>query len=167
MTTTMSDLAVAVARLQEARKMITAAHDAAAFEGQKVEFLSKLFDATNAMIVAQEERSALLERIRNLEKQNEQLKAWVAEKEKYELVALAPHVNALALKESMHKGEPPHYLCANCFDSGKKIGLHKREYGYDDKYICNSCNQELLVKARKPVQRSALPSRNRFGDSGG
>jgi hypothetical protein len=76
MTKGMSDLAIAVARLTEARQWITESRDAAIFEERRIEFLSKLLDANNAMIAAQEERSAILEHVRKLKKNVERLQDW-------------------------------------------------------------------------------------------
>ena len=52
-----------------------------AFEGEFLEFQSKVIDANNAVWRIQEERTALLERIRELEKQVAQFEAWESEKQ--------------------------------------------------------------------------------------
>lgn len=125
----MSALAVAVARLQEARQSATAFQDAATFQERRIEFLGKLLDANNAMLSAQEERSALLDRIRDLENKIERHEDWKATEQRYDLVSLAPNVVARAPKESMRGSEAPHYLCANCFATKKISHLNQTSHG--------------------------------------
>jgi hypothetical protein len=155
----MSDLAVAVARLQEARQTITEFRDAAEFQERRIEFLGKLLDATNAMLSAQEERSALLDRARQLEKEVERLEGWEAKKERYELISLAPNVVARAPKQGMEGSEAPHYLCANCFAANKEMYLQKVVSGqYWDRYNCKECGDLSVDKGNPP-----MPSTSRRG----
>ncbi|MGH6847317.1 MAG: hypothetical protein ACREC0_07730 [Methylocella sp.] len=67
------------------------------------------------ILAAKVEQSELIERNSELEKELAILKAWDAEKERYELVQIAPGVVAYAQKESVCDHEPFHYLCANCY----------------------------------------------------
>jgi hypothetical protein len=66
-----------------------------------IEFQSKIIDANNAAFAAQEERSALLERIYELEKQVADFEAWEREKEKYELKELNAGAPAYLPKPGM------------------------------------------------------------------
>jgi hypothetical protein len=75
--------------------------DSAAFQGKLIEFQSKIIDANNAAFAAQEERSALLERIYELEKQVADFEAWEREKEKYELKELNAGAPAYLPKPGM------------------------------------------------------------------
>ena len=50
--------------------------DTAAFQGKLLEFQSKLIDANNSAFAAQDERSTMLQRISELEKEVTSLKAW-------------------------------------------------------------------------------------------
>ena len=157
----MSDLAVAVVKLKAAKDIaesMVGLRDAAAFQQKQIEFQSKLLDANNAAFAAQEERAAMLERVRELEKEITRLEAWEADKQRYELISLAPNTVAYAPKETMRGTEPPHYLCANCFTNEKKSFLQQHVRGENfNKYICNSCKEELRITKGTPLQRSALP----------
>ena len=147
----MSDLAVAVAKLKAAKDIAESINDTAASQQRQSEFISKLLDAYGALFKAKEERSALLQRIREFESID-------VEKQRYELVSLAPHVVAFALKQDVRSNEPPHYLCANCFYAGRISFLQQHTSGqYWDKYACNTCKEELSVDKGAPRQGSALP----------
>lgn len=145
----MGAIAAALSSLKAAKDIaesMIGLRDAAAFQGKLIEFQSKIIDANNAAFAAQDERSALLERIRELEKEVADFKAWEAEKQRYQLVAIAPNVVAYAIKESMRNSEPPHYICANCYNAGKKSYLNQITQGSRvDIYHCNSCGEKLNV----------------------
>ena len=71
------------------------------------EFQSKIIDANNAVFAAQEERSSMLERIRELEKQVADFEEWKTKKEKYELKAVMPSAFAYMLKPEARGTAPP------------------------------------------------------------
>ena len=83
-----SAIASALSSLKAAKDIAEAMislRDTATFQAKLIEFQGKLIDANNAAFAAQDERTALLERIRDLEKQVTDLKAWDTEKQCYEL----------------------------------------------------------------------------------
>src|SRR5467141_3021959 len=83
-----SAFASALASLKAAKDIAEAMiglRDAQAFQAKLLEFQSKLIDANNAAFAAQDERVALLERVHALEKELASLKAWEADKARYEL----------------------------------------------------------------------------------
>lgn len=53
------------------------------------------------------------------------MKDWEGEKNRYALVTIWEGAVAYALKESMSMGEPPHWLCTNCYQDGKKAILNE------------------------------------------
>jgi hypothetical protein len=153
----MSDLAVAVARLQEARQSINELRDAGSFQERRIEFFNKLADVTNAVLAAQEERATLLDRIRDLEREIERQEDWKAKEQRYELVSLAPNVVARAPKQGMQATETPHYLCANCFAAKKESYLQQTLHGpYYHRYKCNGCGEELSYDTGAPRQTHVI-----------
>ena len=60
--------------------------------------------------IAQEAQSTLVSRVGELENEVDRLKAWEADKARYELAEIGSGVVALAIKEAMRNGEPPHYI---------------------------------------------------------
>lgn len=158
-----SAIAIALSSLKAAKDVaesMIGLRDAAAFQGKLIEFQSKLIDANNATFAAQDERAAMLDRIRKLEKEVADFKAWETEKQRYQLVAIATNVFAYTVTETMRGPEPPHYVCANCFEQRKKSFLQQYVRNeYMDKYRCNECKEDLT--ARKSSTAGPTFSRTR------
>lgn len=114
--------------------------DAQAIQAKTIEFQSAIIDAQNSILSAQQERSALLERIGDLEKEMTSLKAWETEKERYELKQLSPGTLAYVIKENVRQGEPVHCICGRCYEDGKKSILHVAKGLYGQVHIrCPRC----------------------------
>ena len=103
------------------------------------------------ILAAREAQSALLDQVSELEKEVARLKAWEAEKERYELKALRdgdePPI-AYALKEAMAGTEYPHWICATCYQQNKKSLLQpeSRDPGRCLVYVCHECGTDLYVQ---------------------
>ncbi len=80
------------------------------FELQRV-----ILAAHQSALTAQEAQSALSQRIRDLEKKITDFETWDSEKERYHLIKDGA-VFAYALKEDTKETEPPHLLCAKCYE---------------------------------------------------
>ncbi|HMG78023.1 MAG TPA: hypothetical protein VK591_05025 [Xanthobacteraceae bacterium] len=77
-------------------------------------------DLGEQIIAAQTRYATAVEQIRELEEKLRGLETWKREKERYELKALRVDVFAFMLKPNERGSEPPHWLCANCYEDGKK-----------------------------------------------
>src|SRR5581483_6141929 len=62
------------------------------------------------ILAAQSTQSALIERVNDLEREVAQLKAWDADKARYQLKRIQTGVTVYALKDGVEGGEEPHYL---------------------------------------------------------
>jgi hypothetical protein len=113
------------------------------------------------IFAAQSRYSEAIERIRDLEKELSKFETWEAEKQRYELKEVAPGAFAYLPKESMRGAEPPHWLCANCYQAGKKRLL--QAHRGDASFIYHKC-QECSGEIRVPKPPS--PSRQAFADTG-
>ena len=140
-----SAIAAAVSALNGAKDISQAMiglRDSAAFQSKLIEFQSKLIDANSATFAAQDERAALLKRIGQLEEEVAAFKAWEADKNRYELEDLYTGLFAYIPKKGMENGEPPHALCANCFQRKTKSILQSN--GSHDvhhhEWFCAACN---------------------------
>jgi hypothetical protein len=103
-------------------------------------------DLWEQILTAQQRYAAALDQIGVLEKEMAALKAWGAEKERYELADVGDGTFAYALKPSMRGTEPPHYLCAHCYQQGKKAILqHMETHGMGDLLTCPSCKTKSLI----------------------
>jgi hypothetical protein len=82
-----------------------------------------LIAAQSATIASQKSELTLTELVRELKEKIVTLENWNREAERYQLGKFAPGVPAYTLKPGMENNEPPHPLCANCFDDHKKSFL--------------------------------------------
>lgn len=95
--------------------------DTSLTQEKKIEFQSMLIDAQTNIIAINDERSALIKRVAELEKEIMDLKTWDAEKDRYELKQ--PRIGSFvyALKqEFVDGGEPAHWICPHCYQQFKK-----------------------------------------------
>ena len=89
-----------------------------------VEFQKSVIAANFQVATLQQSVSALMQENEELKREATRKKDWEAESKRYMLYKAAEGLVVYALKESMSNGEPPHYLCANCFSDGKKTVLY-------------------------------------------
>jgi len=101
--------------------------------------------AMQGAIAAQTREAALLERVSQLEKEVASFETWNTEKNRYELKALRPSVFAYMLKIGERGSEPPHWLCANCYENRKKSFFQwtARTAQAYRVYECPACKAEI------------------------
>jgi hypothetical protein len=121
------------------------------------------------ILTAQQQQSALVESVSALEKEVADLKAWDGEKQRYELKNVGgegPAVFAYALKAGEENGEPPHLLCANCYQSRRKSILQATAELRSRlrAHRCPSCKAEFEFSY---VPRSPAPNVQRFNPLAG
>ncbi len=87
--------------------------DNAKFQAAVVELQGKILSA-------QSDQFASMERVRELETQLTKLEAWATEKKRYQLTDFGGGTFAYLLKPEAANGEPIHWLCANCYQKGRK-----------------------------------------------
>jgi hypothetical protein len=163
MTDTISNFATAFTSLKaatDAAEKMAAANDEAARKQLQNEILAQVSHAYSALHSAQDERSELLARIRQLE-------SIEVIKERYRLVSLgAQGVVAFAPKQP-DPGEAEHHLCGNCLNAGKASYLQQTGHGpYVLTWHCNTCGEKLTVDTGRPRQTSTLPDRYNTGPQG-
>jgi len=98
-------------------------HDATTLNSKIIDLQSAIMDAQSSAITAREVHASQIGRIREIEEEIARLKAWERQKQNYELKQLGVGSLAYALKPEVTTGEPPHWLCANCYNHGKKAFL--------------------------------------------
>lgn len=109
---------------------------------------SVLAEAQTSQVALLEQNSSLLKLKNELEKEIARLETWSHESQRYKLHEIQPAVIAYALKESHARGEPAHWLCANCYNSGQKSILVPGEEGnVDRKFTCprRECGSSFFV----------------------
>jgi hypothetical protein len=149
-----SSIAAALSSIKAAKDIaqsMIGLRDTAAFQAKLIEFQSKIIDANNAAFAAQEERTELIEKVRQLEKQVADLTAWETEKQRYELIEVSEGAFTYVLKTERRGGEPIHWLCASCYQNNKKsiLQLAERNVGHGGQmhlWKCPSCRASILVQ---------------------
>jgi hypothetical protein len=141
--------------------------DLAKFGDALGKLYTQILAAQQGALAALTREQALLEEVGSLKKRVADLEAWDAEKQRYELVALAPNVMACAIKNDMRGNEPAHYICANCYSNGKKSFLNQHVRGTRvDKFRCNSCGEDLTIdKEKGPLRYTTRDPRGGGPDS--
>jgi DNA-directed RNA polymerase subunit RPC12/RpoP len=114
----------------------------------KVSELKKvIMTAQSCALATQSAQFDLLVNQRDLEEEMAKLKAWNTEKYRYELQSVGPGAVAYVLKESMRGSEPIHWLCANCFQSGRKSFLNESHSDlHHNYYKCQECGGKIRIK---------------------
>ncbi|MPY74477.1 MAG: hypothetical protein GEU87_09455 [Alphaproteobacteria bacterium] len=143
-------IAAAVSGLNTAREMTQAligVRDAAVLNDKVIELQSVILAAQGNALTAQSEQFALLQQVRELEEQMARMETWDAEKEKYELKDVRSGVFAYARKEGMEPAEPPHHICADCYQNRQKSVLQKvtRMPGRAHVLVCQQCGSEIYT----------------------
>jgi hypothetical protein len=130
--------------LTDIAKTMVGLRDSAKLLETTVEFQQQLFSVQKSLLDAQAEQTTLIDRVRELEKEVADLKAWQGEKYKYEMTPLGRGI-AYTLKPEEKGAEPPHYVCTQCYDDGKRSVLQNVNPGTPPVYKCNRCGNMLMT----------------------
>ncbi len=137
--------------------------DTALFQGKAIELQSKIMDAQSSVFAANEERAMLIEKVSALEKQIARLEAWETEKQKYELKEIVGGAFAYSLKKEAAGTEPPHEICASCYQKGTKSFLQQvqRDHGRAVVKVCHDCGSEIYIHGQWDPEHGATKSASR------
>lgn len=125
--------------------------DSQAFQTKLTELQARMIDAQAIASKFYDERSAFTKRISDLEDEVNNLRAWDAEKEEYELKEISPGSFAYIHKEHMRSGTASVYLCANCYENRKKSILQVEQRGVTgDRLVCHACKSCILILRETP-----------------
>jgi hypothetical protein len=147
----MSAIAGAVVSLKSAgeiAKSLLTLRDGSMLQGKVIELQAEILSAQEGTLAAQSAQFALLERIRELEAEVAKVKAWDAEKQRYQLADVGLGSLAYVLKPEAQGTEPAHAICANCYQHQNKSILQKDlERGFEV-VQCHTCKARLRIKDR-------------------
>jgi hypothetical protein len=110
-----------------------------------------VIDLQEQILSAQAFQSELAEQVRSLKTEIANFETWETEKNKYELKAIAPTAFAYVYKSGPQFTEPPHWLCANCYQNRKKSFLQYVNAGPAGKdhlkhvWGCGLCKGQIMV----------------------
>jgi hypothetical protein len=121
--------------------------ETARIQEKVIELNGEILTAQQSAFAAQATQTSLLERISDLEKEVARHEEWEAEKKHYHLQQVYPGALAYVLKPDTDTAEPPHWLCTNCYEHGKKSLLQRRN---SDRrriaiFLCSPCKNEIEV----------------------
>ena len=121
----------------------------AEIQGKVIELQSAILAAQSSALAAQSDQSSMVQRIRELEEEIRRVKAWEETRQRYQLTSLWNGAFAYALKEQSKGSDPPHWICQNCYENGRKSILQYSR-GHDGRhleehYVCAACKYKLLI----------------------
>jgi hypothetical protein len=119
--------------------------EAGAVQGKVIELQGVILAAQSSALAAQSDQFSLLEEVRSLKQQMAKLEAWETEKQRYELKDIGRGALAYCIKEGMGGAEPPHSICASCYQHGRKSILQPDDTGYEKMVACHECAAKMTV----------------------
>lgn len=128
--------------LKDALGLIKQAKDlteASAIHGKVIEMQALVAEALSEVIDARQAHAAQLEHINELEKEIARLKAWDGENDRYELKDVSAGAFVYVPKAGMEGGEPPHWLCAHCYQHTKKSLMQPQGRTADNTWMTWKC----------------------------
>ena len=117
---------------------------------EQAEAMSQLYDSVldiqQQLLTAQNSEYDLLSRCRALEEEIAHARDWQAEATRYVLRSVDGGV-VRQQKANDASGNPPHWLCANCFEEQRKSYLQKGTKIVDGRHVweCPRCSTAVLV----------------------
>lgn len=127
------------------------------------EMNERILTAQESASAARDYQSALLAQIGDLEKRVAELETWDAEAQTYQLTDVrtpghpAGPALAYAPKEGTHAGEPPHFICANCYQERHKSILQAQTL------YPGGCNALICPRCGVILYREGHPYPEHFG----
>jgi hypothetical protein len=141
--------------------------DATLIDCKVFELQRAILETQQSVFAANEERTALIEEIREAKAQIARLEAWETEKQRYELKDVGAGSLAYAVKESMRNSEPPHQICAHCYQNGHKRILQPNVSGFGKELFCPGCKTTIsigIIDLRPALEAARrMPRRDPFG----
>src|SRR6202030_3815203 len=103
--TAIASMVTSVKAVKDIAESIVGLRDAEMIRGKVFELQSKMLEAQSFAFAAHDERTALIQKICDLEKQISDLEAWETEKQRYELKDVGSGSLAYVVKEAMRGAE--------------------------------------------------------------
>jgi hypothetical protein len=143
----------AIAEITKAMKDVS---DASLIPTKIYDLATEIVSAQSCALAVQSEQFDLLQNKNELAAEIVRLKAWNTERYRYELQSVGPGANAYVVKGTMRGGEPVHWICADCFQSGKKRFLNESHADIHHVYHkCAECSYKIRVR-KTPLSGQAI-----------
>lgn len=107
-----------------------------------------VIDLQERILTAQAVYAELTGRVRDLEEEVRRFETWETEKQRYELYEAMHGKFVYRLKEGVEPSEPPHKICAKCYQQGEKSILQadmivERGSGMTNYLMCHTCGSKI------------------------
>ena len=131
----------AIKAVFELSKDLVGVRDAAVMQSKVIELQTQILAAQSEAMAVQSDHAALLQAVTELRTEIAGLKAWEAEKHRYELIRLPAETFAYRLRAEFCGDEPSHLICAACFQNGVKAILQPFQHvlGRSTSLDCPAC----------------------------
>jgi hypothetical protein len=106
-------------------KMITGSRPSTKISEDSVKLNDQILSIRKALLAANDEQAALVQKISSLEKQITDMETWEREKKRYDMKEVSPGAFAYILKEDAKGTDPIHRICTKCYNTGKKGILNR------------------------------------------
>jgi len=118
-------------------------------------------DLLQKLVAAMTEYAAAQERVSNLEQEIKRFETWEADKLRYELKDVRDGAMAYFLKEGVEPPEPPHKICAQCYEDRRKsiLQTETRVPGMAEVLVCHHCGSEIYVHGQREPEHGGTRSR--------
>lgn len=140
--------------------------DGTLIQEKVIELNGKILDAQSSAFVANDERTSLIDQVRQLEKRVAELEVWETEKARYVLTNVGDGVLAYRLKAGVEGNETQHLLCAHCFQKGQKSFLQATQELKMRRrlHLCPACKTQYAFSyvPPTPVQAQTTARYNPF-----
>ena len=119
-------------------------------QGKVIELQSAILSAQSSALSANADQAAMIDTIRELKEEIARVKAWEAQKQRYQLQPIWDNTALVyALKEPMSGGEAPHWICTKCYEDGTRMILQPRRSKDNFGVLaCPTCKAELHSRYR-------------------
>ena len=146
---TASDIAIGLGKLNTLAQV----------QEKSVELGQIIVAAQSATLSAYADQTAMIEEVRALKEEIMRVKAWETQKQRYKLTSTWEGGGvAYALRESMASGEPPHLICTNCYESGRKSILNPiSDSRLFISYACPVCESQIPTNYRGSPKPKYVP----------
>ena len=106
-----------------------------------------IYDAQGKAIEAQSQLYEIDRENRELKEKLAAVSKWEETASRYRLVDYGGGTFAYQLNEDADTDEPPHRICAVCFENSRRsiLQFEFKTSGGQDKYRCVPCNQEFMM----------------------
>jgi len=119
----MGSITAAVASLKAAGEIalgLVKLKTVAEVQAKAIELNQKIIEAQHEIFAANAAQTTLIQRVSELERQIASIEGWERQKQRYQMATPFAGMTVYALRATMSEGEPPHYICANCYQNGRR-----------------------------------------------